>query len=63
LEEFNSLPAERVSSENPLLIKLNEEITCVMKSGLKLQQGLNNIIVELISHDVGRVQVNLSDTL
>jgi len=55
--------AEQVSSENPLLIKINEEITCVMKSGLKLQEGINNIIVELISPDVGRVQVNLSDTL
>ncbi|OGH95103.1 MAG: hypothetical protein A2039_09550 [Candidatus Melainabacteria bacterium GWA2_34_9] len=55
--------AEQISSENPLLVKFNEEITCVMKSGLKLQEGLNNIIVELTSYDVGKVQVNLSDTL
>lgn len=55
--------AEQVSCENPLLIKLNEEITCVMENGLNLKQGINDIIVELISHDVGKVQVNLSDTI
>ena len=55
--------AEQVSCDNPLLIKLNEEVTCVMKSGLKLQQGINDIIVELISEDVGKVQVKLSDVV
>jgi hypothetical protein len=79
--------AEQISSDNPLIIKLNEEITCIMKSGLRaeaegaallprnavygeqpssglrLQQGINNIIVELTSYDVGKVQVNLSDTV
>jgi len=55
--------AEQISLEDPLLVKLNEEITCVMKSGLKLKEGINNIIVELTSHDVGRVQVNLSDSI
>lgn len=55
--------AEQVSSENPLLIKLNEEITCVMKSGMDLKEGINNIIVELISQDVGKVQVCLSDII
>lgn len=63
LAELNSFPADGISLENPLLIKLNEEITCVMQSGLNLQQGLNNIIVELISHDAGKLQVNLSDTI
>ncbi|MEI8389235.1 MAG: hypothetical protein WCG23_05040 [bacterium] len=55
--------AEQISSEDPLIVKLNEEITCVMKSGLKLQEGINNIIVELTSYGVGKVQVNLSDTI
>ncbi len=54
--------AEQISIENPLMVKLNEEITCVMQSGLKLQEGINNIIVELSSQGVGKVQVNLSDT-
>ena len=55
--------AEQISLENPLIIKLNEDITCVMKCGLKLQEGINNIIVELTSHGVGKVQVNLSDNI
>ena len=55
--------AEKISSEDPLIVKLNEEINCVMKSGLKLQEGINNIIVELTSYGVGKVQVNLSDTI
>lgn len=55
--------AEHISSENPLMIKLNEEVTCVMKSGAALKEGINNIIVELSSQGVGRVQVNLSDTV
>ena len=79
--------AEQISLDNPLLVKFNEEITCIMKSGLraeaegtasptcnavygeqpssglKLQEGINNIIVELTSYDVGKVQVNLSDTI
>lgn len=59
---LNSFSADDISSESPLIVKLNEEITCVLKSGLKLQQGINNIIVELSSHGIGRVQVKLSDT-
>jgi hypothetical protein len=55
--------AEHVSSENPLIFKLNEEITCVIQSCLELQEGLHNIIVELISKDAGKVTVNVSDTI
>lgn len=67
--------AEHISSENPMMIKLNEDITCILKKeldstvnsltepALELKQGINNIIVELISLDAGRVQVNLSDTV
>ncbi|GEM_PF-749450 len=65
--------AEHVSSENPMLVKLNEDITCILNnefdSGIncfsepaaQLQKGINNIIVELTSLDAGRVQINLSD--
>jgi len=60
--------AEHVTHDSPLLIKLNEEITCILDTCIsepaaQLQQGINNIIVELISMDAGKVQVNLSDTL
>ena len=58
-----STHAKEISANNPMLFKLNDEITCVIESCLALQEGLNNIIVELISQDVGKVSVALSDTL
>ena len=55
--------AEQVSADNPMIFRLNDEITCVIESCKELKQGLNNIIVELISKDVGKVSVALSDTV
>jgi hydroxymethylglutaryl-CoA reductase (NADPH) len=55
--------AEQVSCDDPLIFKLNEDITCVIKNCLELQEGLNKIIVELISKDVGKVNVTLSEVL
>ncbi len=55
--------AEQISSKNPLIFKLNEDITCVIQDCLELQQGLNNIMVELISKDVGKVNVTVSDVI
>lgn len=56
-----STVAEQISTDNPMLIKLNEEITCVIESCLELQEGLNKVMVELISKDVGKVNVTVSD--
>ena len=55
--------AGQVSSDNPLMFKLNEDITCVIESCLELQEGLNKIMMELISKDVGKVSVTVSDTV
>jgi len=55
--------AENISTDNPMIFRLNDEITCVIQSCLELKEGLNNIIVELISKDVGKVCVTLSDNL
>lgn len=55
--------AEQVSCENPLVFSLNEDITCVIQNCKAIREGLNKIIVELISDDVGRVSVALSDVL
>lgn len=55
--------AEQITTDNPMLFKLNEEITCVIDTCLDLKEGLNKIIVELISKDVGKVSVALTDTL
>ncbi len=55
--------AEQVSSDNPMVFKLNEDITCVIQNCLALQDGINKVMVELISKDVGKVNVTLSDVL
>ena len=55
--------AEQVSSDNPLVFKLNEDVTCVIESCLELQEGINKIMMELISKDVGKVSVTVSDTV
>jgi len=55
--------AEQINNENPLLVKLNQEITCLLDGAKGLQDGINKIIVELISRDVGKVQVTLTDTI
>ncbi len=55
--------AEHITNDNPLIFKLNEDITCVIQNCLVLQDGLNKIMVELISKDVGKVNVTLSDVV
>ncbi|EKE02405.1 MAG: hypothetical protein ACD_20C00392G0005 [uncultured bacterium] len=55
--------AENINNESPLLIKLNQEITCILDGAKGLKEGINKIIVELISRDVGKVQVTLTDTV
>ena len=57
----DAVPAAQISADNPMIFRLNEEITCLIEGCLKLSDGLNNIIVELISKDVGKVSVALSD--
>lgn len=54
--------ATHISSENPLLIKLNQEATCILEGAKGLQAGLNKIIIDIISQDIGPVQVTLTDT-
>jgi hypothetical protein len=63
ISSTDSTTAEEINNENPLLIKLNQEITCLLDGAKGLQEGLNKIIVELVSRDVGRVQVTLTDTI
>ncbi len=58
-----STVAEQISSDNPLIFKLNEDVTCVIQNCLGLQEGLNKIMVELISKDVGKVSVSVSEVL
>ena len=55
--------AEHVTSDNPLVFKLNEDVTCIIQNCLALQNGLNKVMIELISKDVGKVSVTVSDVI
>jgi hypothetical protein len=58
-----STVAEQITSENPFLVKLNQEITCILEGAKGLKEGLNKIMVELSSIDIGKVQVTLTDVI
>lgn len=55
--------AEHITSDNPMLLKLNQEITCILEGARGLNEGLNKIIVELDSMGTGLVQVTLTDVI
>lgn len=55
--------AEHISHEKPLAIKFNQEATCLLAGAKGLKEGLNQIIIDIISQEVGQVQVTLTDNL
>lgn len=55
--------AEHITPENPVLFKINQEGTCILEGARGLQEGLNKIMVDLISRDLGAVQVTLTDSV
>lgn len=55
--------AEHISSDKPFMVKLNQEIVCLLDGARGLKDGINKIIVELISSDAGCIKVTLTDTI
>lgn len=55
--------ASHISPDNPMCFKLNQETTCLLEGAKSLKEGLNKIIVELITRDLGIVQVTLTDNI
>ena len=58
-----STAACHISPDNPMCFKLNQETTCILEGAKSIKEGLNKIIVELITRDVGKVQVTLTDMI
>ena len=54
--------AEHISPENPLNFRLHQEGTLLLEGAKGLKEGLNKIILEVISRDAGKVQITLTDT-
>ena len=58
-----SVLAEHITPDNPVFFKLNQEGTCLLEGARGLKEGINKIIVNLVSRDIGHVQVTLTDVL
>lgn len=55
------IPAETVSEENPLGFRLGQEGTLILRGAKCLKDGINQIIIELMNPEAGKVQLSLSD--
>lgn len=55
------LNVAQITPENPLVFRLNQEGTIILDGVRELKEGINRIILELISKDAGKVQVSLSE--
>lgn len=59
----NSVLAETITPENPFSFRLNQEGTLLLEGAKELRNGLNKIIVSLLSPDIGIVRVSLTETI
>lgn len=54
--------AESVSEENPIGFRLGQEGTLILKGAKCLKDGINQIIIELMNPEAGKVKLLLSDS-
>lgn len=55
------IPAETISEENPVSFRLGQEGTMLLKGAKCLKDGINQILIELMNPEAGKVQLSLSD--
>lgn len=61
ITQGQEIPAEAINEENPVSFRLGQEGTLIMKGAKCLRDGINQIIIELINPEAGKVQFSLSD--
>lgn len=61
LTQGTEISAENVSEENPIGFRLGQEGTLILKGAKCLQDGINQIIIELMNPEAGKVKLSLSD--
>lgn len=54
--------AENITPKEPMNFRLNQEGTLLLEQAKGLQDGINQIIVELISTEAGKVKISLTDS-
>lgn len=55
------ISAETVTEENPIGFRLGQEGTLILKGAKCLKDGINQIIIELMNPEAGRVKLSLTD--
>ena len=55
------IQAETVSEENPIGFRLGQEGTLILQGAKCLREGINQIIIELMNPEAGKVKLSLSD--
>ena len=56
------IPATDVTEENPVGFRLGQEGTLILKGAKCLKEGINQIIIELINPEAGKVKLSLTDS-
>lgn len=57
----SEIAADAVNEENPIGFRLGQEGTLILQGARCLKEGINQIIIELMNPEAGKVQLNLSD--
>lgn len=61
LTQGQEIPADAVSEENPIGFRLGQEGTLILKGAKCLKDGINQIIIELMNPEAGKVKLSLTD--
>ena len=55
------IPAQEVNEENPIGFRLGQEGTLILQGAKCLKDGINQIIIELMNPEAGKVKLSLTD--
>lgn len=61
ITQGSEISAETVSEENPIGFRLGQEGTLILEGAKCLKDGINQIIIELMNPEAGKVKLSLSD--
>lgn len=61
LTQGAEISALEINEENPIGFRLGQEGTLILKGAQCLKDGINQIIIELMNPEAGKVQLSLSD--
>ena len=61
ITQGTEIDAETVTEENPIGFRLGQEGTLILKDAKCLKDGINQIIIELMNPEAGKVKLSLTD--